>query len=124
MTTQPWTIERSASLREAHRVMRDFNIRHLPVLDRGRLVGLLSDRDLCLLEAVASVDQNATHVDEAMAEPPFVVTGDAAVDDVVEIMSEHKYGSVIVMGDNGVEGIFTAVDACRVLADVLRRAVG
>jgi acetoin utilization protein AcuB len=57
-----------------------------------------------------------------MTERPFIVTGDTALEEVVAIMSEHKYGSVIVMGRDGVEGIFTAVDACRVLAEMLQRS--
>jgi len=121
MTAQPWTIERDASLRDADQLMRAHQIRHLPILEDGRLVGVVSERDLRLLEAGAGVNAATTHVDKAMIERPFVVTGDTALDEVVTIMSEHKYGSVIVMGREGVEGIFTSVDACRVLAEVLQR---
>ena len=121
MTAQPWTIERDASLREADQLMRAHQIRHLPILEDGRLVGVVSERDLRLLEAGAGVNAATTHVDKAMIERPFVVTGDTALDEVVTIMSEHKYGSVIVMGREGVEGIFTSVDAGRVLAEVLQR---
>jgi acetoin utilization protein AcuB len=120
MTVQPWTIERDASLRDAHTLMQSHQIRHLPVLEDGRLVGVVTDRDLLLLEVTARVDVDTTHVDRAMTERPFIVTGDTALDEVVAIMSERKYGSVIVMGREGVEGIFTAVDACRVLSEVLQ----
>jgi acetoin utilization protein AcuB len=51
-----------------------------------------------------------------------MVTSDAPVDEVAQIMSEKKYGSVIVMGRDGIEGIFTAVDACRVLAEILQQS--
>ena len=122
MTTQPWTIERDAPLRAAHALMREHQIRHLPVLADGQLVGVVTDRDLRLLEAMAQVDPVRTHVDAAMTERPFIVTGDTALEEVVAIMSEHKYGSVIVMGRDGVEGIFTAVDACRVLAEMLEQS--
>lgn len=120
MTAQPWTIERDASLRAAHALMQAHQIRHLPVLEDGELVGVVSERDLLVLEVSAGVDVDATRVDRAMTERPFIVTGDTALDEVVAIMSEHKYGSVIVMGRDGVEGIFTAVDACRVLAELLQ----
>jgi acetoin utilization protein AcuB len=123
MTAHPVTIERTATLAEAHRRMRDHAIRHLPVLDDGTIVGIVTQRDLHLLETIAAVDLDAVGVDEAMTEHPFVVTGDTALDEVVEIMASRKYGSVIVAGRNGVEGIFTSTDACRVLADVLHRAV-
>ena len=121
MTTQPWTIERSATLADAHAIMREHLIRHLPVLDKGRLIGVVSQGDLHLLESIAEFDLETVSVDEAMTAHPFIVTADMALDEVVEIMAKHKYGSVIVMGREGVEGVFTAVDACRVLADVLRR---
>lgn len=122
MTTQPQTIERDASLRDAEQLMRAHGIRHLPILEDGRLVGVVSERDVRLLEASAGANADTIHIDQAMIERPFIVTGDTALDEVVTIMSEHKYGSVIVMGRDGVEGIFTAVDACRVLAEVLQGA--
>ena len=123
MTAHPVTIERTATLAEAHRRMREHAIRHLPVMDGGTLVGIVTQRDLHLLDTIAEVDLDAVGVEEAMVEHPFVVTSDTALDEVVEIMANQKYGSVIVAGHNGVEGIFTSTDACRVLADVLHQAV-
>ncbi len=124
MTPQPFSIDRKAPLQEAHAVMRKHRIRHLPVLDQGVLVGVVTMRDLHLLETIGEVDLAETFVEEAMTQPPFVVTGDMPLDEALDIMTEHKYGSVIVMGRAGVEGIFTATDACRVLAEILRRDGG
>jgi acetoin utilization protein AcuB len=120
MVEQPWTIPRTATLADAHKKMREHSIRHLPVVDGSELVGVVSLGDLHLLETIAEFSLEDVTVDEAMTARPFIVTGDAPLDEVVDIMAEHKYGSVIVMGRSGVEGIFTAVDACRVLADLLR----
>lgn len=121
MTKQPWTIPRTATLAEAHALMREHKIRHLPVVDESSLVGIVSVGDLHLIETVADFPLEEVTVEEAMTPKPFVITSDEALDDVVEIMAQHKYGSAIVMGREGVEGIFTTVDACRVLAEVLRR---
>lgn len=124
MTKNPFTIKRTATLADAHVLMRDHQIRHLPVLDDdGRLCGLISDRDLHLIETLAETFPNTTLVEEAMTENPFVVTSDMPLDDVAEIMGEHKYGSAVVMGRDGVEGILTATDVCRALAQLLREAV-
>lgn len=124
MTANPVTIERTASLADAHRVMRAHTIRHLPVLDQaGDLCGIVSERDLHLIETL-DVDIGGALVEDAMAERPFIVTGDTALDEVVEIMAEQKYGSVVIMGKRGIEGIFTAVDACRAFAQILRSAAG
>jgi acetoin utilization protein AcuB len=122
MTPSPRTIPKTASLAEAHRLMLEHHVRHLPVIDGGALCGIVSDRELRVLESAGRIDPDTTTVAETMTERPFVVTGDTALDEVVEIMGEHKYGSVVIEGHEGVEGIFTAVDACRVLAELLRRA--
>ncbi|HEU4727100.1 MAG TPA: CBS domain-containing protein [Kofleriaceae bacterium] len=121
MTAQPWTIDFDASLHEADRLMREHQIRHLPVLEDGNLVGVVSERDLRLLEAADGTAASSSPVHRAMTERPFLVTADTALDEVAAIMGEHKYGSVIVMGHDGVEGIFTAVDACRALAEILQQ---
>jgi acetoin utilization protein AcuB len=107
---------------QAHELMRTHRIRHLPVLESGKLVGVVSDRDLHLIETLADSDPDEITVDEAMSEEVYVVAPDDPVDAVVERMANHKYGSAIVMNRRGiVEGIFTTVDALQVLADVLRR---
>ena len=122
MTTQPWTISRDASLAEAHALMRAHELRHLPVLDDGNLVGVVSVGDLHLIETLSDVSPDEVTVDVAMTERPFIVTSDMPLDEVVEIMAAKKYGSVIVVGREGVEGIFTTVDACRAFARMLQRA--
>jgi acetoin utilization protein AcuB len=125
MTKKPYTVEPSASLATAHAMMRAHDVRHLPVVDpTGNLCGIVSQRDLHLLETLKDIDPEAIQVEEAMVARPFVVTADMPLDEVVEIMGEHKYGSVVVSGREGVEGIFTATDACRALAEVLRRVTG
>lgn len=123
MTRQPWTIRRDASMFQAHRLMRTHRIRHLPVLDGGTLVGLVSERDLHLIETLPDSDPHEVLVEEAMVSDVYAVTADDAVDGIVEKMARHKYGAVIVLDRRGhVEGIFTTTDALQILADVLRRA--
>ena len=121
MTRQPWTITSRSSLSDAHDLMHAHGIRHLPVVDDGRLVGIVSDRDLRVYRSLGGMQ--SAQVREAMTEPVFSVSSDAAVDEVARTMSERKYGSVVVVTNDGhVEGIFTAVDACRALAEILERA--
>ena len=122
MTRCPRTIPRTMTLADAHQLMQQDHVRHLPVVDGDELCGIVSERDLHVLESAGRIDPATTPVEQAMTARPFIVTGDTALDEVVEIMGEHKYGSVVIEGHDGVEGIFTAVDACRVLAELLRRA--
>jgi acetoin utilization protein AcuB len=122
MTQHPWTIERTATLADAHELMRDHNIRHLPVLDQGEVCGIISERDLLFYETRSESRPDTVPVELVMVERPFIVTSDAPLDEVAEIMGAHKYGSVVVVGRNGVEGIFTAMDACQAFAQTLRDA--
>jgi acetoin utilization protein AcuB len=121
MSGHPATIERSATLADAHEIMRGHQVRHLPVLDDGQLCGIVTERDLHLIETLADADPETVLVEEAMHENPFIVTSDTPLDEVLQIMAEHKYGSVIVVGRGGVEGIFTTVDACQIFAQMLQR---
>lgn len=121
MTLNPAVITSGHTLAQAHQVMRERNIRHLPVVDEGRLVGVVSQRDLYLLETLKGVDPSAEKVGEAMSPDPFAVGPDAPLDEVALAMAEHKYGSAVVLDQGVVIGLFTSVDALRALAAVLRR---
>ena len=121
MTEQPWTIDRKMSVHDALHMMHEHGIRHLPVVDDDELVGIVSERDLHLIESLADA-LIAVPVERVMREHPFVVTSDTALDEVALIMANGKYGSAIIAGHHGVEGIFTTVDACRALSDVLMRS--
>lgn len=123
MTMGPWTIGKDAKMSQAHELMRAHRIRHLPVLEGGKLVGIVSDRDLHLIETLPDSDPDEVTVEEAMTEDVYAVGLDAPVDAVAERMAAHKYGCAIVVNRRGgVEGIFTTIDAMQVLADVLRKA--
>lgn len=123
MTRQPWTIDRAATLTAAHELMRAHSIRHLPVTDAGKLVGIVSERDLHLIETFPDADPDDVHVEEAMTEHVYIASPKDDVAEVVERMADQKIGSVVVMTDASIEGIFTSIDALQVLASVLRRTI-
>ena len=103
----------------AHRMMHEHHIRHLPVLHEARLVGIVSDRDLNLIETLRDVDPKTVTVEDAMTPNPYVVEPDVGLDEVVSTMAEKKYGCAVVVQHNKVVGIFTTVDACRAFAELL-----
>lgn len=120
MVPCPRTIGRDQPLARAHAVMREHGIRHLPVLDGGKLVGILSSRDLYFVETLGDVDPDSTTVDEAMSLAPYVVTRDTPLAEVASVMAAHHYGCAVVVDDRGVAGIFTTVDGMHALAELLR----
>jgi acetoin utilization protein AcuB len=119
MTTAPHSIGVEQTLAHAHDVLRQHHIRHLPVLQGGKLVGMLTQRDLALVETLKDVDPRSVKVEDAMSTEVYTVSPDAALDEVVSEMAEKKYGSAVVVSNQKVVGIFTTVDVCTALADLL-----
>jgi acetoin utilization protein AcuB len=119
MTRSVHTIGTKAPLAEAHRMMNDNGIRHLPVLEGGRLVGMLSQRDLHLIETLKDVDPKEVRVEEAMSQDCYTVEPGASLAAVAREMAQHKYGSAVILRGAQVLGIFTTTDALRALDSVL-----
>jgi len=120
MTTAPHSIGADQTLAQAHTMLRERGIRHLPVLSGGKLVGMLTERDLRFVESLKDVDPASVKVEDAMTTTVYSVSPDAMLDEVVGEMAEHKYGSAVVMQNGKVVGIFTTVDVCRALSELLR----
>lgn len=116
MTPQPVTIGRDQTLAVAHKMMNEHGIRHLPVLEHGALVGVLSQRDLYFIETIAGVDKFQDKVDDAMTTDAWAFPPDARLSEVAKTMLEHKLGCAVVLERDRVIGIFTAMDALRMLA--------
>src|SRR5689334_8077385 len=94
MTTLPHTIGKDIPLKTALGLMREHRIRHLPVCESGKLVGVLTDRDLKL--AASFTGSQELTVEEVMSPDPYTVTPEAPLDEVVLGMAEHKYGCAII----------------------------
>ncbi len=115
MTVSPLTIGRSEPLLHAKKAMAENSIRHLPVLDGGAVVGIVSERDVEIVLAANSVGK----VEDAMTKEPYIVSADAKLVRVATEMAQHKYGCAIVLERGTVAGVFTTVDALHVLAKML-----
>lgn len=121
MTVAPVVIGVADTLSDAHRLMRERGIRHLPVLDAGRLVGVVSQRDLYLAESLPGVDPSTDTVREAMSAEPYTVPPGAPIEEVAATMADRRLGAAIVVDRGAVIGVFTTVDALRVLASLTGR---
>lgn len=120
MTSNPRTIGADESLMAAHRTMRAFAIRHLPVIDAlQHPIGVVTERDLRILETFPQIDPLATPVRVAMTSSPFTVSPSDALDGVAAEMSKRRVGSAVVVEDGRVVGMFTTADAMRLLCDAL-----
>jgi acetoin utilization protein AcuB len=119
MTPAPVCIALEADLGSAVDLMREHGIRHLPVMDGAELAGVLSDRDLAMIESLLPEEWQQICVAEAMTPQPYSVTQRAPLWEVAKHMAHDKIGCTVVTDDQGeVIGLFTTTDALRVLADL------
>ena len=119
MTYIPKSIGHDRPLKLAMDEMREHNIRHLPVLKGGKLVGILTDRDIKLVLGFQDADPNEILVDEAYTPNPYQTTPQTPLDQVTAEMAEHKYGCALVVDNHKLVGIFTETDALTALSELL-----
>jgi acetoin utilization protein AcuB len=125
MTKDPLTLTEQATLEDAAELMRERDIRHVPIVDRaGALVGIVSDRDLGSLDlgrligdaGVEGVRAHlATPVVKVMTPEVITVGPEDGLDEVVDLMLESRVGAVPVVEEHSrrVVGIVSYVDVLR-----------
>jgi acetoin utilization protein AcuB len=133
MTQSPITVSEQTSMKEAVLTLQRHRIRHLPVTNGTKLVGIVTDRDLkraspsLLLEIEREeVEQvlRTTSVSSIMTREPVTATPDTPLVDALRLMVEGKFGSIPVVNGDDLVGIFTEIDALKVLIEKEERGSG
>jgi CBS domain-containing protein len=119
MSVCPLTIRQDQSLTHAHRLMREHNLRLLPVLHGDKVAGILSERDVRLCERLRGADPDDVWVREVMATDVYAVPRDAPLDEVVLEMAAHRYSSTVIVDHGKVVGVLTSFDALAAFSAVL-----
>ena len=102
--------------------MREHNIRHLPVVEHHKLVGIISDRDIMLMlgPEFNCPSEQALKVKDACINEAYTVDLAERLDNVLLYMAEHHIGSALVTKKGRLAGLFTVTDACRHFGEWLR----
>lgn len=129
MTTDVVTLTEDETLAHAQRCMARGRIRHLPVVREGRLVGLITHRDLLAasFSIFAEVDASeqrrvfdTVRVVEAMHRDVVTVSPELSVSKAARILLENKYGCLpVVDDDHELQGIVTEADFLRLTVQLL-----
>jgi acetoin utilization protein AcuB len=116
------TIPPHTRLQDAYRILREKEIRHLPVLDGGRVVGVVTDRDLRLATSALAPSPFPPEsvVSAVMSRNPLTADPSDPVEDAARAMRERKIGCLPVVEGGSVVGIVTGLD----LLDALMRMTG
>lgn len=125
MTPNPITIVPKTTLPDAHKLMRDSKIRRLPVVERERLVGIVTLGDVREAEPSNATTLSIYElnyllskltVDSIMTRDPLTIAPDATIRQAARLMLEHKIGGLPVTEQGHLVGIITESDIFRVLA--------
>jgi acetoin utilization protein AcuB len=121
MSPDPVTIEIDETVRQARELLTNHGFRHLPVVERGALVGIVSDRDVVIRpralraalrdRSVEELLDDARPVEAVMSAAPHVIAPDGSVEDAARLLVSRRVGALpVVDSDDGLVGIITAVD--------------
>ncbi len=118
MTDYPCTANEKTTVTEASELMKRAQIRHLPVVKNGQVIGVVSERDLRQAEILS--DAMTLVVSDVMTPDPYCVQVGTPLADVARVMARQKYGCTVVLNRmNRVVGIFTTTDGMRILSQLL-----
>ena len=120
MTPAPFTIESNTPLKTAQEVMKEYHVKHLPVISGSKVMGILSERGLNVALSLEDFEKYVAR--DVMLPNPYVVDPQTPFLKILRAMAEETYGCAVVQEDGKLVGIFTMVDACRVLGDFLEKA--
>lgn len=120
MSPDPVTVTSQTSVGEARQQLSDHGFRHLPVVDRGRLVGILSDRDVALnprAVRAAVRDHMVTElldddrpVEAVMTGDPHVIAADDTLQAAARLLVSRQINALPVVAEGRLVGIITSVD--------------
>ena len=120
MTSSPVMLQPDEPLSAAEQIFAKHRIRHIPVVRDQTVCGVLSDREVQFVAGFSEGRTDKVKVADVMTESPFVVTPDAPLSEVASVMADARFGSAVVVEGGKPVGVFTATDALRVLAALLR----
>lgn len=121
MTPFPYHIDAGAKLTDARQLMELHEIRHLPVFEDGDVVGIISERDLerAHIPGHPLSTETELKVGDLCTHRPYFVDVADPLHIVLHAMAEKRLGSVLVLKEGELAGLFTAVDACHLLSQLL-----
>jgi len=114
MTPNPSSIEATQTVADAARLMRDEDVGMTPVLEEGRLVGTVTDRDIAIRVVAEGRDPQATSVREIASTGLVTLDPEQDLDEAIRLMSEHQVRRLPVVEEDGrLVGVVAQADIAR-----------
>jgi len=121
MTPFPYFVDTDAEIAEVQRLMDEQQIHHIPVQQDGRVVGIVSARDLYHLtdRFLPNTDKARFRARDIMMDEPYIASFETPLNEVALEMAKRRIGSAIIVHHEKLAGILSATDICRILAEIL-----
>ena len=110
MTAEPRSAEPSQSLVEAAQVMKREDVGSLPVVEGGRLLAVLTDRDIVVRAVAEGVDLQATRVGDVASREPVTVGPEEDLDEALRLMARHQVRRLPVVDEQRLVGMLAQAD--------------
>jgi len=104
------TTTSSEALRDAARTMRKGDFGAMPVVDDGRLVGMLTDRDIVVRAVAEGLDPMSARVGDVASPSPVAVAPDQDLDEAMELMAEYRVRRLPVVDGERLVGVVSQAD--------------
>ena len=117
MSPDPFTVTPDASVDEALGLMNAHGVRHLPVVENGGLVGLVTDTQLRTAWFPSLLDELI--VRDVMSSDPFVIDEDSTVYEAARLLYHHKLTGLLVQSEGRLTGILTLADILGLFVNLL-----
>lgn len=113
MTKEPATLAPDATLGEAATLMKQEDCGSIPIVDGGRLVGIVTDRDIVVRAIAGGKDPRSAAVSEVMSADPVCITPDTDVEEASRIMADRQIRRLPVVEDGKLVGILVIGQVAR-----------
>jgi CBS domain-containing protein len=117
MTSSPSTIESSSTVVEAARLMRDEDVGLIPVVEGGRLVGTITDRDITVRVVAEGRDAKSATVRDAASTDLVTVQPQQELSEAVRLMARYQVRRIPVVDGDRLVGVVAQADVAREGAD-------
>ena len=126
MTSFPYFAGTEDSALQLEEMMDQRGIRHLPIQKDGKLVGIVSERDLHhrVKRTASTAEKQQLRARDIMVADPYVAVFNTPLSEVVTEMARRRIGAAIITRRGKLAGILSTMDVCRVFAEYLEAEFG
>ena len=120
MTPFPYSVTLDTTLAAVRKLMQEHNIHHIPVMNSGKIVGVITERDVEVRQEMRSDDEQSLEVLHAHMSKPYIVDINEPIENVLLTMANKRIGATVITKHGKLVGVFTYIDACRYFGEYLQ----